>query len=259
MKRFLLGVLVVTLGVGVFSLTHSAVLYDRTVRIVDNLGNVLGGSASATVAPYDMTVRVVDQNGAVQSSLGSTTQPMFLNQQGTAGGGGTTAAANQTTIMGFILPYPVTATELGFAVTTADNANASDVGIYGPCSPGKSCALAADTGSFTSASTGYRNLNFITAATCTGSGTPSICCTGSGTGPTCPVAGQTFKPGLYFEGLTSAGSTITLTFSNNANFNFYGRYTSQGVSANGILPATITTPSTVSATTALGVEIALTP
>src|SRR2546423_124642 len=41
-----------------------------TARIVDSLGNVLGGVASATSASYNYTIRIVDSSGKVRAALG---------------------------------------------------------------------------------------------------------------------------------------------------------------------------------------------
>ena len=45
--------------------------FNKTVRVVDSVGNVLGGVASGTTASYNETVQVVDATGHVLNSFGA--------------------------------------------------------------------------------------------------------------------------------------------------------------------------------------------
>ena len=71
MKRKLwLYLLVNLIVIGVIGYQIGAqVLYNSTVRIVDSVGNVIGGTASAVTANYNSTVRVVDSTGHVLNSF----------------------------------------------------------------------------------------------------------------------------------------------------------------------------------------------
>jgi len=73
MKKWLIGLAVIAVAVGVFRvpvLKAVTASYNQTVRIVDSSGNVIGGVASASTASYNQTVQVVDSNGNVLNSFG---------------------------------------------------------------------------------------------------------------------------------------------------------------------------------------------
>lgn len=70
----LVAIVVIGLGLGLKQTLYAVTAtYNATVRIVDSVGNVIGGTASAVTAPYNSTVQVVDSTGHVIDSFGGAT------------------------------------------------------------------------------------------------------------------------------------------------------------------------------------------
>lgn len=92
-RLILLIVLIVGFGIGIFRAPIMRAVtapFDLTIQMVDSLGNIQGGTASATTANPDRTVRVVDSTNHVLDSFGLS---------GPAPGpiGGTTSSTGQFT------------------------------------------------------------------------------------------------------------------------------------------------------------------
>jgi hypothetical protein len=74
---------------------------------------------------------------------------------GTGGGQGL-SSANQPMLLRFYLAYSQAATVISYNITAGSAASTGDVGVFGPCST--TCALAFDTGSQSTASTGLQSV-----------------------------------------------------------------------------------------------------
>jgi len=210
---------------------------------------VLHGNASGNPA-WSAVNLATDVTGTLPAGNGGTGTASALSyyQTGCNPSQAQTAEANQTQIYGFTIPAPgVSWSKIGIYIQTADASHYSDIGVYGPCTPGSSCSLAGDTGATEFASSGIKDLAFITNASCTGSGTPSACCSGSGTG-TCPSAPQTSLAGLYFLAFTSTATTFQIVNCNAAAgiYNYYAYYGNQAATSGGVLASSITAPSSAS-------------
>lgn len=120
-------------------------------------------------------------------------------------------------------------------VPTGDASHPSDIGIYGPCTPGQSAPLVADAGPADWTSTGLVTF------------TPT---------QTTPILSP---PGEYFIGLTSTASTYQVDVYSEAVRNYFSIYTSQGGTTNGQLNSSITCPSSVSSYPAYGIIVTLGP
>lgn len=75
----------------VFGVTAS---YNTTVRIVDSVGNVINGTASAVTASYNSTVRVVDSTNHVIDSFGANFSSISGDLTCTGAGACTVTGAN---------------------------------------------------------------------------------------------------------------------------------------------------------------------
>jgi hypothetical protein len=68
-----LGILIVLLsGINLVRTHATTAVYNKTVQIVDSLGNIMSGTASAVTAAANETVRVVDSTGHVLDSITGT-------------------------------------------------------------------------------------------------------------------------------------------------------------------------------------------
>jgi hypothetical protein len=134
--------------------------------------------------------------------------PFTNNNGGTAGFG---FNANQTIVIGQFIPYPLSVGNITLNVTTADAVNNYDIGFYNSLG-----ALVAHTGAIHLPSTGFQ---------------------------TFPLTGGTFAPtaGLYYLALTANVATAQLGFLSGMG-GVYTSTTSGGVTAGGVLGATITPP-----------------
>ena len=119
-------------------------------------------------------------------------------------------SANTLSYTGFVLPAPVTFSNLSFGVQTADAANNSDVGLYDHTG-----ALAAHIGAQLLAATGYVTIAVVGA----------------------PI---TIPPGIYFFAVTSAAANLKL-YADSA-MPRYNAASSYGASVGGALPNSITPP-----------------
>lgn len=91
MKRLLIGVVLSICLFASFKLGATTASYNATVQIVDSVGNILGGIASAVTASPNYVVRVVDSTNKVLDSVGPS------GPSGATGpGGGPTGATGAT-------------------------------------------------------------------------------------------------------------------------------------------------------------------
>jgi hypothetical protein len=143
------------------------------------------------------------------------TQPI-----GTATGNTLSGTANQMTLWGVVLPFPVTTANVSWNITTADNS----AHTYDLCLYNSSGTLQAHIGStagttFANSATGHN-----------GSWTSSVL----------------LQPGIYYEGLTSSCTSACATLGGtNANGVTFLTNTTVGVTSGGTCPGSITPPSSV--------------
>lgn len=201
-------------------------------------GNAAGNpSWSAVNLATDVTGTMPVANGGTGFSSSWPVSQFYVG--GCSSPNAWTITANDIGGFTFVVPVPVTFSNLAANINAADSSHNADYGIYT-----LSGTLVADVGAQEFGSTQAVDHAVITNASCTGSGTPSACCTGSGTG-TCPTTPLTIQPGVYI--FAAAGATgTTLKFNDcvaNGYLNYWGGSASLGTSSNGILPASVTSPS----------------
>lgn len=141
MKRFLVVVFTVALGIGLF---HVPILkavtasYNITVRIVSSAGTVLNGVASGVSANYNETVRVVDSTGHVIDSFGTGT----VGPTGPTGPSGPTGPTGPTGPIGPNVQIIGTPTNNGTNTTTSQSINTVGGGSGGGGVVAGDCLLA---------------------------------------------------------------------------------------------------------------------
>jgi len=189
-------------------------------------GQILIGETGAAPVLGTLTagqnIKIANNPGSI--TIYATESPLsFFVTGGARTGGSQAATENVSKLWGFLLPYPVTTTQITYEVMTADNtAHDYDIGIYN--ASGKLLAnIGATPGTAFAASVAFHTLLWTQGATGLG-------------------AGQ-----YYLAFTTNCASACTQIAAATGNVSF-AINVSAGASTAGALPSTITAPAQVWAT-----------
>lgn len=197
-----------------------------TSTVAPSDGQILIGSTGDAPVLGTLTaganIKIANNPGSITISATQSAFPFFVTGGGRIGGS-QAATENVTELWGFLLPYPVTTTQMTYEVTTADNtANEYDIGIYN--TSGKLLVgIGATKGTTFAAADGFHTLLWTQ-------------------GSTGLAAGE-----YYLALTTTCASACAQIAAATGNVSFTVAL-SAGASTGGALPATLTVPAQVWAT-----------
>jgi hypothetical protein len=179
-------------------------------------------AAASTNTTQIATTAFVQAQGGVAPKLFF--QTVFSGTTGAVSGGPT---QNKINLCSFYLPYPITISNIGYDVTSADNTPSNyDLGIYGPGALGGAaniplvCHTGTTAGTVLAPSTGFKK----------------IALTGA------PI---TLQPGYYAWAITSSSVSPTAVFGGATTAMIFLPWAETQISGGGAtLPSTITAPAT---------------
>ena len=171
------------------------------------------GGSSGAVTSVTGTAPVTSSGGTTPA-IGLTAMTYWAVMGNDAGSGTQGVIANQTSVVGVLIQWPISVGNIRFNVATLDNsANLYDIGFYNAAG-----TLVADAGPAS-----YTTANRKTAAIVQGT--------------------VRLNPGLYWMGLTGNGSVLTISgYATGSLLWVFGGNANVAASVGGQLPASITPP-----------------
>jgi hypothetical protein len=202
--------LIVIAGIlGIFQVKPSRAVtasVNFTAQLVDHLGNILGGVASAATATANTTIQIVDSTGHVLDALGasSTIYPATVPTAGQVpvGNVGGTAYAPQS------LSQDCTNNSSGVVTCLSSNGNAFTSAIFGGA---LNLTTPPAIGGTTAAAGTFTNINKVNAQGTIGSGGTLNCDESLGPICTATVGGGAFTIGKPTNGVINTPYMIVLT------------------------------------------------